>query len=162
MRKISIRSVAGIVLLLVLLGSSVLTTSAAPSGPLNLPAGPTVKATLHDNWQGNTNIWTTPVLRALYGHLPRYTLHVVGTNFEPSAAVEMALLDTPTLRVVHQGVASAHREFMIVTENRVAVRSPLAGAFAYEASFNAEPLSAAPHLWCRSTAHLDIHNVTLE
>jgi hypothetical protein len=91
---------------------------------------------------------------------PRYALQVTGANFKPGAKVNLALIDTATLRVLHRGSTYVEREYVY---RGVLVQNPRAGTFEYNASLNDVLPVGLPagsvHLWCRSASHMDFHEV---
>jgi hypothetical protein len=145
----------GVGLLIALLSSAMMTASVTTAAP----ATPTVQATLHDNYKD-----VNPAdLGFVIAQTPRYTLQVAGANFVPGARVDMALIDTAALQVVHRSTAYTESKYLGLGLG-YDVPNPSAGTFAFQGSFNSTSttLTTTPHLWCRSTNHLDIHNVTMQ
>lgn len=159
MNKRSVRDLVIVGLMIALLGGAMLNASVVTASPAT--PGPSVQATLHDNWQGVTNIWSSPSLRAEYSATPHYTLDVTGAGFIPGSTVTMALLDTRSLQVIQRAWVYAGLRFVYDPVSRTMVPNARPGEFEHQTSLQWLPLPVDVRLWCQSTHHLDLHEVTL-
>ena len=141
-----------------LLGSTVVTASTGPA--VAATATPTVQITLHNNWAGMYKV--APDLRYQFTQYAHYTLYVKGENFVPSATARMALIDTPTMKVVWQGQTSVQPEYVFSPVLRSVVLNPNRGTFEYVADVHVSTLSMTPHLWCQAATHADFHEVSMD
>jgi hypothetical protein len=158
MIKLSVRSVLALGLFIVLATSTMMTVAAAgtevsKAGPTELAqvATPTVAATLTRLPLHVPGAWDVPG--------PAMRLHVTGANFAPGAQVKLAVINTDNLKVLHTG--STYVQPTMVWRGTL-VLNPLGGTFEYTAIVSQVPPDTPIHLWCRSTGHMDIHEVTLE
>jgi hypothetical protein len=117
----------------------------------------TITATIHDNWNGVT--WVPSNLRYEYMRRPHYTLHVTGSNFVPSAHVNLALLRLDTLQAFQRGNTSVQGAYLHVGRGHERNANPRAGTFNYQAPMGLAMQGIPLRLWSRSANRLSIDPV---